>query len=47
MEGVNNDFLQNYQVSSLSHDCDSYWTRLRDHLKAQEPFAGVMAKLAD
>lgn len=35
-------FLHNCQVCSLPHDRDSYWTRLRDHLNAQEPFAGVL-----
>ena len=43
MEGANDVFLHNCKVSSLSHDCDSYLTRLRDCVKAQQPFEGVMA----
>ena len=32
-------------LSGHPHDCDFYWTRLRDHLKAQEPSAGVLDSL--
>jgi len=47
VEGVNDCLLDNCQVSSLPHDCVAYWTRLRDHLKAQETFAGVLSSLDD
>lgn len=30
-------------VSSLHHDCVAFWTRSRDHLKAEQPFAGAWA----
>ncbi len=40
VQGVNGRLLDNCQVSSLSHDCVAYRTRLRDHLKA---FAGVLS----
>ncbi len=40
VQGVNGLLLDNCQVSSLSHDCVAYRTRLRDHLKA---FAGVLS----
>lgn len=31
-------FLDNYQVSSLPHDCIAYRSRLKDHLKASQEF---------
>ncbi len=40
VQGVNGRLLDNCQVSSLSHDCVAYRTRLRGHLKA---FAGVLS----
>ncbi len=33
VQGVNGRLLDNCQVSSLPHDCVTYRTRLRDHLK--------------
>ncbi len=35
---VNGRLLDNYQVSSLPHDCVAYRTRLRDHLKLLQVF---------
>ena len=43
VHGVNDRLLDNCQVSSLPHDCVAYWTRLRDHLKAQDTFEGVLS----
>jgi hypothetical protein len=41
VEVVNDDFLHICPGGSLPNECEFYWTKLRDHLKAQEPFAGV------
>ena len=40
-------FCTTSQVSSLPHEVEFYWTRLRAHLEAQEPFADDLDQLAD